>query len=213
MMKRTALVSLIACLYSLVVGIGVALGQQTGSVVGWGSMVVVEQADLDSLIAVAGGGSHSLGLKSDGTVVAWGRNYSGQCDVPAPNADFIAVAAGSSHSLGIKSSTVTAIEDNGPGDAPGASSLEIRTVIPNPFNPSTEITFESLGSCSITMEIYDVSGRRVGMESLGSFEPGVHRARWDGCNTQGKPVSSGVYFIRMCSDDIVSLPVKAILLR
>ena len=37
---------------------------------------------------------HSLGLKSDGTIVAWGRNIYGQCNVPAPNAGFVAVAAG-----------------------------------------------------------------------------------------------------------------------
>ena len=46
---------------------------------------------------------HSLGLKSDGTIVAWGYNDYGQCDVPAPNADFVAVAAGETHSLGLKS--------------------------------------------------------------------------------------------------------------
>jgi hypothetical protein len=55
-------------------------------------------------VEVAGGSYHSLGLKSDGTIVAWGNNGSGQCDVPAPNADFVAVAGGSSHSLGLRSS-------------------------------------------------------------------------------------------------------------
>jgi len=37
------------------------------------------------------------------SIVAWGDNYYGQCDVPAPNADFDAVAAGDVHSLGLKS--------------------------------------------------------------------------------------------------------------
>jgi len=45
---------------------------------------------------------HSLGLRSDGTIVAWGTNSYGQCDVPAPNADFVAVAAGYRHGLGLK---------------------------------------------------------------------------------------------------------------
>jgi hypothetical protein len=49
---------------------------------------------------------HSLGLKADGTIVAWGSNVSGQCNVPAPNAGFVAVAAGgdlaAGHSLGLK---------------------------------------------------------------------------------------------------------------
>jgi hypothetical protein len=71
---------------------------------------VVEQSALDSLVAVdAGGRDHSLGLKSDGTIVAWGRNNDGQCDVPAPNADFVALAGGGYHSLGLKDATPTPV--------------------------------------------------------------------------------------------------------
>jgi hypothetical protein len=72
-----------------------------GSIVGWGEQVV--GADLSGgLVAVAGGREHSLGLKSDGSIVAWGRNDDGQCDVPTPNTDFVAVAGGYHHSLGLK---------------------------------------------------------------------------------------------------------------
>jgi hypothetical protein len=51
---------------------------------------------------VAAGWRHSLGLKADGSVVAWGRNDHLQCLVPDPNSGFIAIAGGSSHSLGLK---------------------------------------------------------------------------------------------------------------
>ena len=54
-------------------------------------------------VAVAAGEYHSLGLKADGSIVAWGSNDYGQCNVPAPNRDFVAVAAGYRHSLGLKS--------------------------------------------------------------------------------------------------------------
>jgi hypothetical protein len=72
-------------------------------------------------VAVTGGGWHSLGLKSDGTIVAWGSNYDGQCGVPAPNADFVAVAGGRIHSLGVKSDgTIVAWgwNENGECDVP-----------------------------------------------------------------------------------------------
>jgi hypothetical protein len=43
-----------------------------------------------------------LGLKADGSIVAWGSNDGGQCDVPEPNTGFVAIAGGGSHRLGIK---------------------------------------------------------------------------------------------------------------
>ena len=53
-------------------------------------------------MAIAAGWYHSLGVRSDGSIVAWGRNDYGQCDVPSPNQDFVAVAGGWPHSLGLK---------------------------------------------------------------------------------------------------------------
>ena len=93
-MKRSGSILGLMCLGLFVLSTGAALGQSVGSIVEWGSRVVVEQSVLDSLVAVAGGGYHSLGLKSDGTIVAWGWNADGQCDVPEPNEGFVEVAAG-----------------------------------------------------------------------------------------------------------------------
>jgi len=55
-------------------------------------------------IGIAAGGYHSLGLKSDGSVVAWGDNSSGQCNVPAlsPGSVYTAISAGWIHSLAIE---------------------------------------------------------------------------------------------------------------
>jgi hypothetical protein len=78
--------------------------QQTasaGSILGWGTQVVGSEFTAH-LLAVAGGESHSLGLKGDGSIVAWGWNLAGQCNVPAPNTGFAAVAGGEEHSLGLK---------------------------------------------------------------------------------------------------------------
>jgi len=65
--------------------------------------------------AIAASGFHSLGLKDDGSVAAWGDNNYGQCNVPDPNV-FIGIAAGGWHSLGLKDDgSVAAWGYNGEG--------------------------------------------------------------------------------------------------
>src|SRR5262249_30056301 len=56
---------------------------------------------LSNVTAIAGGESHSLALKSDGTVVAWGWNYYGQTSVPAGLSGVSAIAADGEHSLAL----------------------------------------------------------------------------------------------------------------
>ncbi len=184
-----------------------------GTIVAWGEngrgQCNVPSPNED-FIAVAGGYRHSLGLKSDGTIVAWGTNDYGQCNVPSPNENFIAVAGGGWHSLGLKSSPVTGIQDIDRGNMPGAASIAIRSLFPNPFNPSMEISFEMLVPGSVTLEIFDVGGRRIGDVALGSFDPGLHRVHWD---AQKLDLSSGMYFLRLRGAMGESRAMKALLLR
>ena len=70
-------------------------------------------------VAVAAGREHSLGLRANGSVAAWGNNRLGQCTVPTPNLGFVVIAANSNHSLGLKEDgTVFAWGVEGPGDPP-----------------------------------------------------------------------------------------------
>ncbi|HVT71911.1 MAG TPA: immunoglobulin domain-containing protein, partial [Lacunisphaera sp.] len=75
-------------------------------VVGWGSDVRGQLDNLpstsDHITALAAGVWYSLGLKADGTVMAWGNNDSGQTSIPAGLAGVVAVAAGSYHALALK---------------------------------------------------------------------------------------------------------------
>lgn len=58
------------------------------------------------------GSYHTVGLKSDGTVVAVGLNKYGQCDVSGWR-DIVAIAAGCAHTIGLQSDgTLVAIGDN-----------------------------------------------------------------------------------------------------
>ncbi len=83
----------------------VNVGSATSQLVAWGDNLygqVTVPAGLDQVVAVAAGASHSLALKSDGTVVAWGLNTSGQATIPAGLSNVVAMAAGSSHSVALQ---------------------------------------------------------------------------------------------------------------
>ena len=82
-------------------------------------------AGLTGVIAIAAGYAHSLALKSDGTVVAWGSNDYGQSNVPAGLTGVTAIAGGYGHSLALKSDgTVVAWGDNHYGQTQRAGRAE-----------------------------------------------------------------------------------------
>jgi hypothetical protein len=58
-------------------------------------------AGLSGATAIAAGAFHSLALKQDGTVVAWGDNGYGQSTVPAGLSGVTAIAAGYDHSWAV----------------------------------------------------------------------------------------------------------------
>src|SRR5437867_9430113 len=58
--------------------------------------------DLTNALAIAAGQYHSIGLKPDGTVSAWGDNNYGQTNVPAGLSNVTAIAAGYSHNLALR---------------------------------------------------------------------------------------------------------------
>jgi hypothetical protein len=187
-----------------------------GSIIAWGGneygQCIVPTPNED-FIAIGAGSGHSLGLKSDGTIVAWGFNFYYQLEVPEPDEGFFALAAGYFHSVALKSPHSTNAQIPEPGDTPGAATLEILSLSPNPFNPTVEISYELRKAGQVTMEIFDVSGRRVTSVPLGHIESGAQIARWNGLDMRGNNVPSGVYFVRMRGTEGESGAAKAVLLR
>jgi hypothetical protein len=67
---------------------------------------------------------------------------------------------------------------------------------PNPFNPSTAIGFEIPNTSSITLTIYDLTGREVENLVDGIVPPGAYTVYWD-----ASEFPSGVYFYTLVSSE------------
>lgn len=63
---------------------------------------------------------------------------------------------------------------------------------PNPFNPTTKISFSLNESGRISLKVFDVLGKEVANLADGYFESGKHTATFDGSN-----LASGIYFYRL----------------
>ena len=68
---------------------------------------------------------------------------------------------------------------------------------PNPFNPSTKIAFELPQTSRVELTIYDITGREIACIANEGFSAGFHEVTWDGINSNGERVSSGIYFYRI----------------
>lgn len=68
---------------------------------------------------------------------------------------------------------------------------------PNPFNPETEIQFALPEPSHIQLTIINSTGVVVRTLAQGALSPGRHAIIWNGKNTEGQVVASGVYFYRL----------------
>jgi hypothetical protein len=81
-----------------------------------------------------------------------------------------------------------------PESIPSSFALD---AFPNPFNPSTRILYSLKHAGDLRLTIVDVTGREVATLKSGYQAEGRQSIVWNGTNTGGSTVGSGVYFARM----------------
>ncbi len=84
--------------------------------------------------------------------------------------------------------------------------------IPNPFNPSTNISFSLKKNSNVSINVYNIKGQKVRTLVSDKYNQGNHTVVWNGLDDDNRPVSSGVYFYRMVSDEFQSTK-KAIMMK
>lgn len=85
--------------------------------------------------------------------------------------------------------------------------FELSQNYPNPFNPSTEIDFAVPSRTGVSLEVFNILGRRVAILVDGPLDAGYHTAVWD-----ASAVASGVYFYRLMAGEFVETK-KMVLLK
>ncbi len=75
--------------------------------------------------------------------------------------------------------------------------FELYTAYPNPFNPSTIISFDLAEKSGVSLEIFDITGRKICTLVNEIKEAGTYQVIWNGQDDYGKKVASGLYVYRI----------------
>ncbi len=74
---------------------------------------------------------------------------------------------------------------------------KLHNAYPNPFNPSTNISFEISSPERVKIDIYNAKGQLVKQLVNREYSDGRHSQIWNGKDTQGKPCGTGTYYYTM----------------
>jgi hypothetical protein len=101
---------------------------------------------------------------------------------------------------------VSALQPLAIGDDGTQLPLETKLVgnYPNPFNPTTTIEFSLKESGNVRLDVFNVLGQKVKTLVNSQMNAGNHSIVWDGRDANGSEVSSGVYFVKLNTDNYTS---------
>jgi hypothetical protein len=74
--------------------------------------------------------------------------------------------------------------------------LRFAAPAPNPFSRSTTFAFELPADATVSLAVYDASGRRVADLAHGERAAGRYQVRWQARAAEGSPLPAGLYFAR-----------------
>jgi len=83
---------------------------------------------------------------------------------------------------------------------------------PNPFNPTTEISFSLSQATYVRLKVYNIMGQQVATIVDRFMEAGTHSVTFDSRDGSGRPVASGIYFYRLEAGEFVETK-KMVLLK
>ncbi|MBI4427502.1 MAG: T9SS type A sorting domain-containing protein [Ignavibacteriales bacterium] len=88
--------------------------------------------------------------------------------------------------------------------AAASANVKLGQNFPNPFNPSTRVTYSLLKAGQVRLSVYDVTGREVARLVDGYQFVGDYNVTWNSKDAVGGVLPSGVYFARIQADNEVA---------
>jgi len=82
-------------------------------------------------------------------------------------------------------------------DLPETGSIQLHQNTPNPFNPTTTISFSIPNESKVDLSIYNIKGQKIKQLISDQLSAGQHSVVWNGKDDNGKSVSSGIYFYKL----------------
>ncbi|MDZ7723269.1 MAG: T9SS type A sorting domain-containing protein [candidate division KSB1 bacterium] len=89
-------------------------------------------------------------------------------------------------------------------ERPCPTELELKQNYPNPFNTSCFLEFFLKKSGDISLNIYDIRGRKIRTLINANHAAGKYRISWDGLSDSGESAPSGVYFYRLKKKQMIT---------
>lgn len=74
---------------------------------------------------------------------------------------------------------------------------------PNPFNSQTIISYQLPRTTDVKVILYNLRGQKIKTLIDEPHQAGAYQITWDGLDSQGSPVTSGIYFYALITDDKV----------
>ncbi len=79
--------------------------------------------------------------------------------------------------------------------------LSVDPVYPNPFSSRVTVPFTLAEAGEVSISVYDLSGRQIQTITSEEFAAGTHAVSWQGIDGSGNRVTSGIYFVRVWTED------------
>jgi hypothetical protein len=101
--------------------------------------------------------------------------------------------------------TTTTVSNDKDNSIQSPQNFSLEQNYPNPFNASTKITYRLATDVDINLSVFNITGQRMVLLESGKKKAGNHSVDWNGTDSSGNVLPSGVYMYRLEAGEFKSM--------